>query len=359
MLSKTPINSVILFLAAIVLFSCGGSGEKSAVTEKKKTDKPKADTSKPVSKKEEPFDIFHFLLDEEAKGIQKKKINYNNHSISFTNEDDPYTVSFSMLSAEDLNRDGVTDYIIYRTSEGMLGGNANTNSAILYFIMGSDNKIGQRHEILTYAPFSYNILEDISYKNGKLKAVATQNFRSYFPEEGKELQSTNLSFVYSNGNVYEESYLTDCELAVWKNKQLFKGNSEVTRTIEMHNYTESILEKYKSGEFEVSAEFSGCDNLSLVLETTFPFRGNQKELKEKRNDFLEFLKKHTTRLSDEFGIIQQCYLENEPTNKGEELANLSFGFYTTQKKGKMTFRLRIDKIRNPSQTENWEITTRH
>ncbi len=313
----------------------------------------------PVSKKKEPFDIIRFLLDEEAKGFKKAKIDYREHSVSFSGDEDPYSVSFSLLASEDLNQDGLSDYIIHRESEGMLGGNVHSNSQILYLIMGMDNQIGQRHEILCYAPFSYNILEDLTYKHGKLKALATQNFRTYFPEEGDELPSTNLSFIYQNGNVYEESYLTECELAKWKNKKLFQGNSEVSKSIDMHNYTETIVEKYKSAEFDVSATISGCDNLSIDLETTFPFHDNQKELIAQRKRFLEFLRKHTTRLSDELEIIQQYCLEHEENMKeAVEVEILSFIFHTNREKGKVTFRLRIDQIRNPDQTENWEITTR-
>lgn len=347
----------LLLLLTLFIYSCSEPTNKS-VPEKKKKDLNVTE-SKPTQKKEEVFDILHFLVDEEAKGVSKKKIDYQNHSVSFSNDDDPYSVSFSKIASEDLNKDGVRDYIIYRESEGMLGGNMHTNSEIKYLIMGADNQILQKHEITAYAPFSYNILEDIDYKNGKLKANAIQNFRTYFPEEGEELKSTNLSFIYTNGNVYEESYLSDCELAKWKNKRLFKGNSEVTKTIDGHNYTETIIERYHSGEFEVSVEFSGCDNLSLVLETSIRLHGNKKkEIADKRNQFLEFLKKYTTRISEELEIIQQYCLEHELTNEYTELDNLSFNLYTEQEKGKTIFRLIINQKKNPEQTENWEITTR-
>ena len=355
---KLLLSGGIFFLAFFALCSCGESGDNGTKETSGKKKAEKISTTKPERKQEETFDILKVLLLEESKDAKKKEIDYKNHSVSFPNDGDPYEVSFYILTQEDFNKDGVTDYIAGRISEGMLGGNVNSNSSILYLIMGQDHQILQRHEVLTYAPFSYNILEDESYKNGKLKARATQNFRTYMPEDGEELQSTDLSFVYKDGNVYEESYLTDCALAKWKNKQLFTG-SEVKRTIEMHNYTELVYEKYVSKEFEVSAEYSGCDNLHLLLESTITFRGKDKKaILEKRKSFLDFLKKHTS-LFEELELIRNYYLENEHTNELVELEKLAFRFSTYQEKGKLRLLLIIDQTKNPNQSENWEITTRH
>lgn len=353
---KRFVSSSMLLLLSFILFACGGEGKSKSVAEKKKVI-PKEKELKAAPQKKE-FDILRFLLLEEAKSEKGVNIDYKNYSVSFKNDGDHYEVSFSRIAAEDFNKDGLTDYIVWRNSEGMLGGSGNTNSSIFYLLMDQSDHIAQRHEILTYAPFSYNILGNIDYKNGKLKATATQNFRTYAPEDGGELQSTDLSFVYKNGNVYEESYLADCELAKWKNKRLFSGNSKVNRSIDMHNYTETVFEKYTSGEFEVSAEYSGCDNLTLILERSFSYRGkDQKYLAEKRNSFLEFLKKNTT-LSKEFEAIQNYCLENEAPEEMTEVGNISFIFQTKQEKGKVTFRLIIEELKNPDQSENWEITTR-
>lgn len=346
-----------LSLIGIGFTSCGESGKKPV---EEKSTKPKtelADQKEKTAPEEETFDILKALILEESEGVKKKTIDYKNHSVSFPNDGDPYEVSFHITAQEDLNNDGVTDYIVSRVSEGMLGGNVNSNASTLYLIMGPNQQILQRHEILTYAPFSYNVLEDEQFKNGKLKAKATQNYRTYMPEDGQELQSTKLSFVYTNGNVYEESYLTDCALAKWKNKQLFTG-SEVKRTIDMHNYTELVYEKFTSKEMDVAAEYSGCDNLSLRLETTVPFRSKDKKaIIEKRKSFLEFLKKHTI-LYEELELIRNYYLEHEHTDEAVELDHLSFRFSTSREKGKMRLLLFIEQTKNPNQSENWEITTR-
>lgn len=353
---KLLINAGVLFLGLIALFSCNEQPKNKPVSGKKKTELKQKELKSTLKKKE--FDVLRFLVLEESENQKGGKVDFKNYSVSFKNDGDPYDVSFHQIAADDLNQDGLTDYIVWRNSEGMLGGNGNTNSSIFYILMGKDHQIAQKHEILTYAPFSYNILDEIEYKNGKLKAHATQNFRTYMPEDGNELESTDLSFFYKNGNVYEESYLTDCELAKWKNKRLFKGNSEVSRSIDMHNYTETVFEKYKSNEFEVSAELSGCDNLTLILESTFSFRGdNKKDIAKKRNDFLEFLRKNTT-LSKELETIRNYCLENEPSDEMTELGDLSFIFQTKQEKGKMFFRLIIEQGKNPNQSENWEITIR-
>jgi hypothetical protein len=355
-LLKNVVTYGILSLAA-VLFSCGESGNKP-LPEKKKATISKSPEIKTTSKTEDVFDILKFLADEEAKDDRKAKIDYKHASVSFANDGDPYEVSYSKLAAEDLNQDGLTDYILTRNSEGMLGGNANTNSEILYLIMGPENRITQRHKILAYAPFSYNILEDTHYKNGKLKTTATQNYRTYMPEDDEPLGAADLSFIYKNGNVYEESYLSECELAKWKNKQLFKGNSEVNRTIDMHNYTESVHEKFSTKEFYFSADFSGCDNLNLILEATFSYRGNNREfLLEKRNRFLEYLKRNTY-LTKEITSIQSYYADTDQSEEAIELDGFTFRLFTNQEKGKTTFRLILDQTKNPDQTENWEITAR-
>lgn len=357
-LLKNVVAYGILSLAAAILFSCGESGNKE-LPEKKKADTPVKDEPTVALQAKEAFNILKFLVDEEAKDDRKANIDYDQYSVAFTNDGDPYEVSYSKLAEEDFNKDGFTDYILTRNSEGMLGGSANSNSEILYLIMGPENRITQRHEILTYAPFSYNIIDEISYKKGKLKATATQSFRSYMPEDGAELESTDLSFVYKNGNVYEESYLSECELAKWKNKQLFKGNSVVNRTIDMHNYTESVQEKFSTKEFALSADFSGCDNLNLVLEATFSYHGNNREfLLQKRNRFLEYLKNNTT-LSKEITSIQSYYANTDQSEEAIELDGFTFRLFTNQEKGKTTFRLIIDQMKNPDQTENWEITTRY
>ena len=147
----------------------------------------------------------------------------------------------------------------------MLGDSANTNQEYLFYIMKDDVTALQTHSILGYAPFSYNIIDRAKFNNNKFEVDITQNYRTYMNED---LDSTSLSFIYTNGNVYEESYLSKCALAQLKSKTIFKEVPHVTkreRTIDMHNYTELIEEGYENEETTITANLSGCDNLSLTL----------------------------------------------------------------------------------------------
>ncbi|SUX46556.1 hypothetical protein [Chryseobacterium indoltheticum] len=344
----------ILIVLLFLLFNCG----------KKQTEKKTLNQSAYISKNDMPIketkqkiDILKILLDEEIGTEKPEKVDYENYSVSFDNDGDSYSVSFRKIASEDLNKDGIEDYIIERNSEGMLGGNVNTNYEILYMIMGKDDHIQDKHRILAYAPFSYNILNNITYKNGVLKATATQNYRTYSkPEE--ELESADLSFIYKEGNVYEETYLSNCELAKWKNKKVLKNASESFRTIDMHNYTEVLNEKFNAKDFECTVELSGCENLDLIVEGNFITSDlSQQNIDSKRKQFLNFLVQNTS-LTEDFKIVQSHYLNNTVSEELITKGKLSFNIFTNKEKGKINFRLVLNKDNNQNQAENWEITTR-
>ncbi len=344
----------VLIILLFLLFNCG----------KKQTEKKTLNQSASISKNDMPIketkqkiDILKILLDEEISNEKPEKVDYKSYSVSFDNEGDSYSVSLKKIASEDFNKDGIEDYIVERNSEGMLGGNANTNSEILYIIMRKDNNIQDKHRILTYAPFSYNILDNITYKNGILKAIATQNYRTY-SKPVEELESTNLSFIYKNENVYEETYLSNCELSKWKNKKVFKNASESFRTIDMHNYTEVLNEKFNTKDFDCTVELSGCDNLDLIIEGNFKTSDlSQKNIDSKRKQFLNFLVQNTS-LSEDFKIVQSHYLNNNSSEERAIKGELSFNIFTNKEKDKINFRLVLNKDNNQNQTENWEVTTR-
>ncbi|WP_160138923.1 hypothetical protein [Chryseobacterium sp. c4a] len=347
---------ILLSAFALALFSCKGK-ENGKPGEKK--DSLTAVKAAPNTESQKDFDILKVLLDEEIGNEKPKEIDYKNYTVSFRNDEDPYTVTFHTIASDDFNNDGITDYIIERNSEGMLGGNANTNSEILYIIMGKDHKISQRHEIQESAPFSYNVLDGISYEGGKLKATAQQNYRSY-DKPIDSLESTELSFIYKDGNVFEESYLTSCSLAKWKDKKIFNPSSEHHRSIDRHNYTETIEEKYASNDFEASAELSGCDNLVIIFEGTYKTADtSQKSIGEKGKQFLSFLAKNTNGyLQKDLSVIQNYYLTHKISEDEAKAENLSFYIFTNKDKGKLNFRLVMTKESNPKENENWEIVTR-
>ncbi|MDN3694794.1 hypothetical protein QWZ06_22315 [Chryseobacterium tructae] len=347
---------ILLSAFAWVLFSCKGK-ENGKPVEKK--DSLTAVKAAPNTESQKDFDILKVLLDEEVGNEKPEEIDYKNYTVSFRNDEDPYTVTFHKIASDDFNNDGITDYIIERNSEGMLGGNANTNSEILYIIMGKDHTISQRHEIQESAPFSYNVLDGISYEGGKLKATAQQNYRSY-DKPIDSLESTELSFIYKDGNVFEESYLTSCSLAKWKDKKIFNPSAEQHRSIDRHNYTETIEEKYRSNGFEASAELSGCDNLVIIFEGTYETADTSlKSIGEKSKQFLSFLAKNTNEyLQKDLSVIQNYYLTHKISEDEVKAGNLSFYIFTNKNKGELNFRLVMTKESNPKQNENWEIVTR-
>lgn len=347
---------IVLSAFVLALSSCKGKEGRKSVEKKDSLAaiKKVADTES-----QRDFDILKLLLDEEAHNEKPEEIDYKNYTVSFHNDGDSYSVTYHKIASDDFNNDGITDYIIERNSEGMLGGNANTNSEIMYIIMGKDQKISQRHEIQQSAPFSYNILDGISYEGGKLKATAEQNYRSY-NKPADSLESTNLSFVYKDGNVFEESYLTHCSLAQWKDKKIFNPSSEHRRSIDRHNYTETIEEKYISKGFEASAELSGCDNLVIIFEGNYKTTDTgAKSIGEKGNQFLSFLAKNTNAvLQKDLSVIQNYYMAHKISDNEVNVGNLSFNIFSNKNKDELNFRLVITKESNPKQNENWEIATR-
>lgn len=285
--------------------------------------------------------------------------------VEFDNDGDSYTVYFSVVEKQDFNQDGIIDYIVNRTSEGMLGGNSNTNKSYIYYIMKDAINENEKHEILGYAPFSYNIIDKAEFKNNKFYASITQNYRTYI--DVNNLQSTDLSFIYKNGNVYEESYLSKCKLAQLKSKTIFLNMPEVakrTRSIDMHNYTETIDEIYKNKDTIIRASLSGCDNLDLSFETDYKLSSAQTNDDVYKKRFaLKLLRSlsKTTQFSKDVSIVYDYYRDNEITNEFNESIN-GYQFRvlidTLEDKTRGRFLINISKINNPEQGENWEITTR-
>lgn len=289
-----------------------------------------------------------------------------NYQISFYNKIDPYSVNFNVMQESDFNNDGIKDYIVHRVSEGMLGGNANTNANYSFFIMKNDREYQQEYSILEYAPFSYNTLDNVKIVNNKLIAEASKNFRFYM-DASEDSKAKKLSFEYKNGNVYEKSYLTDCELANLESKTIFGDYQEVSfrrRGIDMHNYTETIEERYViANEKEwINSELSGCDNLYVKfdynLKTTNKKEPTKNEYKEILLKFLELLKEKTQFSDDIDNLI--TYYTNHPITykKVKSVRGYQFNVYTRKENKFIVVGVNLEKINNPEQTENWEITNR-
>ena len=233
--TKTSFVKKILLIPIMILLGC--NQKKDVPSDKLQTIQQKDSFVSDENKNDIEIisdnggDILDSLVNEEAGGDKDAKIDLKNHSVRFDNDGDSYEVTFSKLASQDFNDDGIVDFIVEKDSEGALGGNANSNAEIIYLILDAKQNIKERHHILLYAPFSYNILENISFENGKLKATATQNFRTYSSGSGEDLQTTDLSFIYKDSNVYEESYLSQCKLGQWKNKKILKSPIESVKLL--------------------------------------------------------------------------------------------------------------------------------
>lgn len=289
-----------------------------------------------------------------------------NYRIRFYNDIDPYSVSFDVMHEDDFNNDGIKDYIVNRVSEGMLGGNHNSNANYSFFIMKNNREYQQEYSILEYAPFSYNTLDNVKVVNNKLIAEASKNFR-YYMDASEDSNSKKLVFEFINGNVYEKSYLTDCELANLESKTIFGDYQEVSfrrRGIDMNNYTETIEERYviANGKEWINAELSGCDNLyvdfSYNLKTTKKKEPTKNEYKEILLKFLEILK-DTTQFSDDIDQLI-TYYENHPITDiiVKSVRGYQFSVFTRKDDKFIVVGVNLEKLDNPKQTENWEITNR-
>lgn len=289
-------------------------------------------------------------------------------SIYIHEEGDPWSVYFSILDHTDLNNDSIHDYIIDRNSEGMLGGNVKSNSNISYYTMLNDSTIKDEYTILLYAPFSYNIGDSVSYDKGSkiLTIHFIQNFRTYDSEDG--LQETTKKFRYIDNNLYELSYLDECELSKMINKNIFKEDIqgvERSLSIDMHDYTEVSSESLIQDSLLIEASIYGCDNMSLSFGITI--NNNTSALSQK--DLLQTLSflADNTRFKS---LMNKAYLYVNKLDVDTDLTTItSIGlgnqwlfnfsdFNDGKASNKRNYRFRFIQEINKNQNENWEITTR-
>lgn len=305
------------------------------------------------------------LIHAEIKGQEFRDLKTSPFSVFFPNEDDPYSVYLSIVASDDFSNDGITDYIVLRNSEGMMGGNVNTNQEYLFLVMKDENTVKEKHSILAYAPLSYNILENASYENKQFTIEVTQNFRSYVNED---LQSASLSFVYKKGNIYEASYLTKCALAKLQSKTIFKAIPHVknrTRSIDMNDYTETIHEVYQSKGIVITADLAGCDNLSLTFNTAYSITIEQQNDAEYKKSLviqlLQFLAQNT-QFTNEIQVLLDYYENNGVTDAFVKLdSNYNFRILIQKDKTKeerLRYLVQINKMDNPNQSKNWAVATR-
>lgn len=284
--------------------------------------------------------------------------------VALEDEGIPYTVYYSIVAGEDLNADRIPDYIIRRASEGMLGGSVQTNSQLDYYIMKDRLHYAQKHSILTYAPFSYNIISDYRFDKGVLTVSVSKNFRTY-PDAG-EIPSRDFRFVYKDGNLYEMSYLANCALGKWKDKRIFNnGDTIVTRkrSIDEHNFTETLEEKISIGDTSITAGLSGCDNTHLDFEVGITYSTTDtSSFTAKKALLLEVLQSLAgcTRFSREFIQLAQYYETHGYQDAGVTVDDRLSGsvWITKQTNGVLMIRIGMHITENEKQNDNWEVLNR-
>ncbi|MBZ4187990.1 hypothetical protein [Niabella beijingensis] len=312
---------------------------------------------------------YHFLkqlvMGESPDG-RYKELNLDSLPFSIALEDEgmPYSVYYSIVAREDLNGDRIPDYIIRRESEGMLGGSAQTNGQLDYYIMKDSLQYGQHHSILTYAPFSYNIISDYRFDKGILTVSLSKNFRNY--PDANETAPRDFHFVYKEGNLYETSYLTNCVLGGRKDKSIF-NNGPVTvirkRSIDEHNFTETLEEKMSAGDTSITACLAGCDNTELYFEVGMKHSNmDTSSALAKKELLLTVLRSlaGSTRFGTELTRLAQFYEANDYREGGTDADDRLSGTNWIQRRsdGTLLVRIGIAITENEKQGDNWEVLNR-
>lgn len=309
---------------------------------------------------EEGKQVLKEFFIKENTGYKKIQLKHYPYSADFDDEGDPYSVEYEFLGYQDLDGDAINDLVFNRISSGQLGANIHSNSSIMWYLLNAKKEIKQSYEVLTYAPFSYNILDDISFKNGKVYAKALKNFRTYFNDENRD-DSSLLVFEFKDSLLYEHSYLTKCKMAEMKDKHIFKPiltNVKSIPTIDEHNYVTGMSETYINNVVRYDASLNGCDNLTLSLssERKGSIKNEQQFIMENLTFFIENTRYKTVLTR----VMEYVKTKTVIKNKFYTLDNhwqfrIDIG---KRREGKTNFDLMVEKTDNENQSENWEITTR-
>ncbi|MBW1654677.1 hypothetical protein [Flavobacterium quisquiliarum] len=361
-------HCLICTLFLTLFISCKQEAPKQTKVPKKHTEK--TEVKKPIPISAEEFNLLKKLMTDEYeiyKANEGTRMDLREYpfALSITDEaESRSTIYYSILAKDDFNNDGITDYVVSESSDSMAG------SRFVFVIMKDKRNIEEQHDVLEYAPFSYNNLDETKYNSKKITTVATKNWRTYDVTEDENNESANLVFSYQNGNLYEESYLTKCKLAKLESKTIFNSIPNISRrerSIDIHNYTETISETYKVKDTLIHADLSGCDNPLFEFEFTIPVAKEQLSnpdfFKHQVVSALTFLAKNT-QFSNDINPIIAYYEENEITEEQTTIDhNLLFNVFArkedyNRKKKTFSIRINIERRYNAHQAENWEIATR-
>lgn len=222
------------------------------------------------------------FLDEFRKQI------YTEIDDSYKNDIFPFIdIEWNLRWIGDINKDGEDDIVLKILRDNIGGGNSWGYFYHVFYM--KNNKIIDRDTILGGGKFSPGQLSVDSISNNTIYASLIRNEMYDFSNSDSPVKEVKLQFIWYNGKLYEESYLTCSSMKIIE-KGIFKTNS--VKTIRKSTldglYEEVLQESLKSNDKNIHAEFSGCETFELGFWFIRPCK-NKKEfnLSYKKNDVLK------------------------------------------------------------------------
>lgn len=277
------------------------------------------------------------------------------------------TITYRMIAHDDMNEDGIDDYVLFWDVEGFYQGQQYKQGMLSIIDMKSDTEPKNVRNIITNQPCSWYDIDNIIYNEKKLSMKISRATCPNMPPVDVP-ESTTLSFVFDGDHCYEEGYRQKCKMAQMTDKTIFKKDlSNVTREVAMaaETYVDVANEFYKSEDMAISASINGCDNIYLTFVAKLDYTGSKKLLdvdsKAKIMSVIDFLVNNTRYKSViskmKEGYEKQAYNSNA-SRKGSfdniwkyEVSPLS---YHTDI-GKLVFSIAIYNEENLNQQDAWDI----
>lgn len=201
------------------------------------------------------------------------------------------TISFKILAHEDINDDGVDDYVLVYDVEGMQEGQQYVQGMLSMILMKDEMEVEKRHNIITEQLCSWYKIDHVRYLDKRIKATVTQSTCPNRPPVEKP-EKTEITFAFDGNRCYEETYRSKCKMAQMTNKEIFKsevaGNLVRQSGIHAETYMDVENEIYTEDGLEIKATLQGCDNLYLnfFIDITYPSQERLLDI-ESKNIILE------------------------------------------------------------------------
>lgn len=201
------------------------------------------------------------------------------------------TITFTMLAHEDINDDGVDDYVLVYDVEGMQEGQQYVQGMLSMILMKDEMEVEKHHNIITEQPCSWYKIDHVRYLDKKVKATVTQSTCPNRPPVEKP-EKTEITFAFDGNRCYEETYRSKCKMAQMTNKEIFKSEvaGKLVRQSGIHaeTYMDVENEIYTEDGLEIKATLQGCDNLYLNFFISIMYPSQERLLNiESKNIILE------------------------------------------------------------------------